>query len=231
MNIFDKIVYNNVEYTLYHIIKEIYQYGYTRSIVRSDKYAWIKKRKKMYATEAMVKILNIKTSDCNRFFKENNSQSIIGLNYGESNRNLIKENICDNNAIIKKDKIDSLDMVTKDIYKKYMYPNKIISTSQCEKIKEHQNLSYNIILPEHHYSYDLFHKEILSLSNANIYKDIIELLDYYVPEGEDYREFCYLLLGEETAEDYVRQLLDDTETQPIFYYGKFGGNDDTRRAR
>lgn len=226
-----KIEYNGIKYSVSDVIKEIYKYGYVKSIVRSDKYAWVKKRKKLYATESMLEIFKIKLSSCNKLFKHINHEYVLGMNYGKNNSILIEDGIYDENTIIKKDKIESLDMITKDIYKKFMYPNKIIASTPCEMIRKRQNLSYNLILPEHHYSYDLFHKEITTSNNTNIYKDIVEMLDYYVPEGEDYKEFCYLLLGEDITEDYVNQLLGDSESQPIFYYGKFGGSDDTRRKR
>lgn len=225
-----EVDYNGQKYSAIEIISELYKYGYVKTIVRSDTYAWVKKRKKLYTTAVMKNIFKNELF-INNFFRVNSASDILGGRYSKINIDLIKEGICDSNTIIKKDIIDSLDMITKDIYKKFMYPKVIVSDIAFEKIRQTQELSYNLILPEHHYSYNLFHKDLFTNNEQLIYKEIAELLDYYVPEGEDYREFCYMLLGEEVSEDYVRILLSDSDTQPSFLYGKFGGNDDTRRTR
>lgn len=224
-----EIEYNGMTYKIFDIIYEAVVYGcsYRLGFSRDNPYAWILKRKQLYTKEFLMDVFKTRYvceqicklySKAYLYNKKHNAENARNFSI---NKQLIKNNIFNKNTILEQSYIESL--ISKEIYKKYMCEEKIILPQK--RILRKQNLIYNTILPENHYRYEQYYKSNFIDYNVDLYRELADLMGYFVPEGENAKEFCYLLLGENEAESFLKELTEPSKkaysTNSISLYGKF----------
>lgn len=218
-DIHGKIVYNDIEYNILDIVYEAIVYGnsYYTQTNRKAINAWVNARKQLYTREFLTDVFKVRNT-CDRICKYQ-KQHIYFLKNGsitKVNNQLIKDGLFDNNTILKKEYSESL--ISKTLYSKYMYGKEVVVPQK--KLLKEQSLVYDTLLSENHYNYSYFYKDNRIEYTSDLYRELADLIGYFIPEGENAKEFCYLLLGENETEEHMKLLIDSSENSDSFY-GKF----------
>lgn len=192
------------------VIFEAIIYGSINRLNRTNPFSWIINRKILYS-KLVIKQYGITKQELYKYnrkwFVKNYKSKIEKYNKIKNSNNIIKEEYVD-------------EIITSEIYRKIMYSNTIIG----EETKIGR-LVYFPILPEKHYDYSLYYTNENNIVDTDIYKTLCDFLGYFIPDGINAMEFCYLLLGEENTEELLSIYLENKNDNKTsnYLYGKFRG--------